>query len=491
MVNPVAMAFDEQGRIWITESIEYPRMSAGEGRDRIKVLEDTNGDGKADRITVFADGLNIPSGIAPGYGGVWVANAPDLLLLQDTNGDGRADKREVIVTGFGRTDVHELPNSLTWGPDGYLYGLNGVFNRSHVKHQGQEFRFDCAMFRIDPRTHRFELFAEGTSNPWGIAFDPIGNAFVSACVIDHLWHITETGYYHRQAGAYPPFTWKIESIVDHKHQKAAYCGLTYFDSDAYPPGIATGCTWAISTATASTSIDSSGAVRPTTPREKRISLPPTTSGSCRFLKPPDPTAACMSWTGTIAITAIRMPAATPRRQPHQRPLVPHPLSGIAASRACSLGTCQPAPAPASDSVHQRLLEDPEATSFERGECERPEIKREVDTELLEQLVKLVADPSPDVQLQVAIAARKDSRHRSDPGLHQAAESLWRRPADSANRLAKSPSAAGTAGTRVPGGSSQVRRSRGPGTAKRHSTGHRTNSGRRSLRNVGRNSVDPQ
>lgn len=234
IVNPVAMTIDERGRFWITESLEYPRRSAGKGRDRIKVLEDTDRDGKLDKVTVFAEGLNIPSGIAVGYGGVWVANSPDILFMQDTDGDGKADKREVVVTGFGRTDTHELPNSLTWGPDGFLYGLNGVFNHSHVKHRGQEHKFTCALFRINPRTRDFELFAEGTSNPWGIAWDPLGSAFVSACVIDHLWHLTETGYYHRQGGPYPPFTWKIGSIVDHKHQQRAYCGIHYFDSDVYP-----------------------------------------------------------------------------------------------------------------------------------------------------------------------------------------------------------------------------------------------------------------
>jgi putative heme-binding domain-containing protein len=235
LVNPVAMTFDERGRIWVTESLEYPRRSAGPGRDRIKILEDTDGDGKIDKVTVFAEGLNIPSGIAVGHGGVWVANSPDILFLQDTDGDGKADRREVVVTGFGRDDTHELPNSLTWGPDGYLYGLNGVFNQSHVRSGDRDYKFTCAMFRINPRTRRFELFCEGTSNPWGIAFDDIGSAFVSACVIDHLWHLTETGYYHRQGGPYPPFTWKIGSIASFKHQKAAYCGLHYFDSDAYPP----------------------------------------------------------------------------------------------------------------------------------------------------------------------------------------------------------------------------------------------------------------
>ncbi len=235
LVNPVAMTFDERGRIWVTESLEYPRNQPGPGRDRVKVFEDRDGDGKAETVTVFAEGLNIPSGIAVGHGGVWVANAPDILFLRDTDGDGKADQREVIVTGFGRADTHELPNSLTWGPDGWLYGWNGVFNPAKVMHKGKTLEFTCAIFRINPRTRDFELFCEGTSNPWGIAWNLDGSAFSSACVIDHLWHLAETGYYHRQGGPYPPYTWKIESIVQHRHQQAAYCGIHFFDSDAYPP----------------------------------------------------------------------------------------------------------------------------------------------------------------------------------------------------------------------------------------------------------------
>ena len=234
IVNPVTMCFDEKGRIWIAESLEYPRRDPGPGRDRIKVLEDTDSDGKADKFTVFADGLNIPCGVAVGHGGVFVTNSPDILFLEDTDGDGKADRREVVVTGFGRSDTHELPNTLTWGPDGWLYGLNGVFNPARVKHQGKEHEFDAALWRLHPRTLDFELFAEGTSNPWGLAFDQHGSAFVSACVIDHLFHLAEGGYYVRQAGAYPPFTWRIESIVDHRHQKAAYCGLAIYDADVYP-----------------------------------------------------------------------------------------------------------------------------------------------------------------------------------------------------------------------------------------------------------------
>jgi putative heme-binding domain-containing protein len=236
IVNPIAMTFDDRGCIWITESIEYPRKPAGVGRDRVKILEDTDADGHADKVTTFAEGLNIPTGVAIGYGGVWVLNAPDLLFLREK--DGREISREVVLTGFGRTDTHELPNSLTWGPDGWLYGLNGVFNQSLVRsNNGREYKFNCALWRVHPRTREFQIVAEGTSNPYGLAWDTDGSAIVEAChwANDHLFHFVETGHYQRQAGAFPPFTIPIGSITDHGHQKTAYCGLTFLETDAYPP----------------------------------------------------------------------------------------------------------------------------------------------------------------------------------------------------------------------------------------------------------------
>jgi putative heme-binding domain-containing protein len=234
VVNPIAMTFDDRGRIWVTESLEYPRKSAGVGRDRIKILEDTRGSGRADKVTTFVEGLNIPTGIAIGYGGIWVLNAPDLLFF--TEKDGKAIRQEVILTGFGRADTHELPNSLTWGPDGWLYGLNGVFNPCHIVSSDKTFDFTCALWRLHPRTREFQVFCEGTSNPWGLVWDPEGSALVSAChwANDHVFHFVETGYYQRQAGPYPPYTMPIGSSTNHSHQKTAYCGLCYFDSDAYP-----------------------------------------------------------------------------------------------------------------------------------------------------------------------------------------------------------------------------------------------------------------
>src|SRR5437588_248267 len=181
LINPTSFTFDDQGRIWVTESVEYPRASAGKGQDRVKILESTKHDGHYDKVSLFKDGLNIPCGVAIGNGGVYVTNSPDVLFLQHTDGDGKADKEEVILTGFGRDDRHELPNSLTWGPDGWLYGMNGVFNRSRVKDpaSGKMIDFTCAIWRYHPRTKKFELFAEGTSNPWGLDYNRQGDWFVS------------------------------------------------------------------------------------------------------------------------------------------------------------------------------------------------------------------------------------------------------------------------------------------------------------------------
>ncbi|HYG73935.1 MAG TPA: PVC-type heme-binding CxxCH protein [Planctomycetota bacterium] len=234
IVNPTAMTFDEKGRIWICESVEYPRHSAGKGNDKIKILEDADGDGKFEKITVFKDGLNIPCGVVMGNGGVYITNAPDILFLQDTDGDGVADKEEVILTGFGRADRHELPNNLMWGPDGWLYFMNGVFNGSSVEFGGQKYNFTCAVLRYHPKWKKFELFAEGTSNPWGLDFNREGDWFLSCCVIDHLFHITQSGYYHRQGGPYPAFTKKLNSITTQKHQMAAYAGLAIYDGNAFP-----------------------------------------------------------------------------------------------------------------------------------------------------------------------------------------------------------------------------------------------------------------
>ena len=234
LINPTSFTFDDQGRMWVTESVEYPRESAGPGQDRIKIFESTHHDGNFDKVSIFADKLNIPCGVAIGNGGVYVTNSPDILFYPDCAVSGKATEPRVILSGFGRADRHELPNSLTWGPDGWLYGMNGVFNGARIQHDGKTFDFTCAIWRFHPVTQKFELFAQGTSNPWGLDYNRQGDWFVSCCVIDHLFHMTESGYYQRQGGPYPPATHWLPSITTGRHQAAAYAGLCILDTDVFP-----------------------------------------------------------------------------------------------------------------------------------------------------------------------------------------------------------------------------------------------------------------
>ena len=206
VVNPVAMTWDDRGRLWVVELYEYPLGSkTGEvGRDRIKILEDVDGDGIADTAKVFASGFNLATGILLANNGVYLGQAPHLLFLQDTDGDDKADKSTVVMTGFGLEDRHELLNGFTWGPDGQMYMTHGIFTQTRAKNPNQPDAepviLTGGVARLHPKTGRFEVFAEGTSNPWGVDFDRVGNAFVSACVIDHLFHLTPGGLYSRQAG---------------------------------------------------------------------------------------------------------------------------------------------------------------------------------------------------------------------------------------------------------------------------------------------------
>jgi putative membrane-bound dehydrogenase-like protein len=241
IINPVAMTWDERGRLWVLELYEYP-LGAPPGakpRDRIKILEDTDNDGRADKVTVFADGLNLATGLALGNGGVYVGQAPDFLFLQDTNHDDKADTKTVLLTGFGLDDRHELLNGFIWGPDGWLYMTHGVFTHSRVKipeASAPGVEVTAAVARYEPRTKKFEVFADGTSNPWGVDFDRYGNAFVSACVIDHLFHMAPGGIYVRQGGVPAnPYAYELlPSIVDHKHHMAAYCGICIYQGDQFP-----------------------------------------------------------------------------------------------------------------------------------------------------------------------------------------------------------------------------------------------------------------
>src|ERR1043166_7268834 len=206
--QPIAFALDDRGRIWVAEAYTYPvRAPEGQGKDRILVFEDTNGDGKFDRRTVFVEGLNLVSGLEVGFGGVWVGAAPHLMFIPMQDGDEPKPAGEPVVLLDGwdfQRDTHETLNTFTWGPDGWLYGCHGVFCPSFVGKPGtpkdQRQRVDAGVWRFHPTKHVFEVFAEGTSNPWGVDFDEHGQCIIEACVIPHLWHMIQGARYERQGG---------------------------------------------------------------------------------------------------------------------------------------------------------------------------------------------------------------------------------------------------------------------------------------------------
>jgi putative membrane-bound dehydrogenase-like protein len=244
IINPVAFTIDERGRLWVVECYEYPkRTPAGrKPRDRIKVLEDTTGSGRADKVTVWAEGKTLPigfdlaTGIEVGRGGVFLGAAPYLFFLRDAEGAGRCTEQTVLLKGFGSQDTHETLNTFQWGPDSRLYGLHGIFTQSKV---GQV-RMNAAVWRYLPESGHFDIFAEGTSNPWGLDFDPHGQAILTACVIPHAFHIVPGGVYKRQAGAsYNPYAFGyLNEICDHTHHQEsgwAHAGVLVLQGDQVPP----------------------------------------------------------------------------------------------------------------------------------------------------------------------------------------------------------------------------------------------------------------
>jgi putative membrane-bound dehydrogenase-like protein len=225
VVQPIAQAIDDRGRLWVAEAYSYPhRVPEAEARDRILIFEDEDGDGRFDRRKVFIDKLNLVSGLEVGFGGVWVGMAPFFIFIPDRDGDDVPDgKPEILLDGWGSEDTHETLNTFTWGPDGWLYGCHGVFTHSRVGKPGtpneKRTPLNAALWRYHPTKHQFEVFAHGTSNPWGIDFNDQGQAFLTACVIPHLYHIIQGGRYQRQAGQhFNPYTYSdIQTIALHRH----------------------------------------------------------------------------------------------------------------------------------------------------------------------------------------------------------------------------------------------------------------------------------
>lgn len=266
VMQPIAFAIDDRGRLWVAEAFMYPKRYPSKGPllpeaerkkgDRIVIFEDTDGDGKFDKKTTFIEGLNLVSGLEVGFGGVWVGAAPYLMFIP--NKDDKPGEIQILLDGWDAvSDTHETLNTFTWGPDGWLYGCHGVFTRSMVGKPGTPEKdrtlLNCGVWRYHPTKHVFEVFAEGTSNPWGLDYNAQGEFFIEACVIPHCFHMIQGGRYLRQAGPHVnPYTYAdIGTIADHLHYVGpnphggnnrsdsaggghAHCGLMCYLGGAWP-----------------------------------------------------------------------------------------------------------------------------------------------------------------------------------------------------------------------------------------------------------------
>lgn len=179
--KPIAMSWDERGRLWLLESVDYPNtlLPGSKGNDRLVICEDTNHDGRMDKFTVFADGLNIPTGFAFARGGVIVHNAPYTLFLKDNDGDGRADQRDVILNGWGRFDTHAGPSNLQYGFDNWIYGTVG-YSGFNGTVGGQSMKFGTEVLRFRSDGSALELMGPTMDNTWGMGLSEEGGIFASS-----------------------------------------------------------------------------------------------------------------------------------------------------------------------------------------------------------------------------------------------------------------------------------------------------------------------
>ncbi len=226
VVQPIAMTFDDRGRLWVVECRSYPKWASdGTGHDRVVIFEDTDHDGTFDKRTVFLDNGSNLSGIELGFGGVWLCSLPNLVFIPVKPGEDKpAGPAEIVLDGWNLKDTkHNVFNSLGWGPDGWLYGCNGIQAKSRVGRPGTPDKdrvfLDCGVWRYHPTKKTFELYASGTTNPFGLDWDEYGQMFITNCVIDHLWHVVPGAHFTRMYGEDPnPYTFgAMGPCSDHKH----------------------------------------------------------------------------------------------------------------------------------------------------------------------------------------------------------------------------------------------------------------------------------
>ena len=226
--QPIAMAWDSRGRLWLAECYTYAESRVNfdmQLKDRILIFEDTNNDGVFDKRKVFWDQASQLSSIVLGFGGVWAACAPNILFIPDRNGDDVPDAEpEVVLDGFDNDRVrHNIVNGLKWGPDGWLYGRHGILASSHVGVPGtpveKRTRINCSIFRYHPITKEFDVVCHGTTNSWGHDWDRHGQLFFINSVIGHLWHAVPGARYRRMYGNhFDKFLYELmPQTADHFH----------------------------------------------------------------------------------------------------------------------------------------------------------------------------------------------------------------------------------------------------------------------------------
>ncbi len=212
--KPVALAFDHRGRAWISETVDYPNdlRRQGEGHDRITICDDTDGDGRADKFTVFADNLSIPTSLAFANGGLVVHQAPDTLFLKDTDGDDKADVRATLFTGWGTGDTHAGPSNLRHGFDNWLYGIVGYSGfRGEIGGEHHEFR--QGIYRFKPDGSKLEFLRNTTNNSWGVGLSEEGLVFGStANGCPSVFLPVANRYYEKVRGMQGPGA--MQSIAD-------------------------------------------------------------------------------------------------------------------------------------------------------------------------------------------------------------------------------------------------------------------------------------
>ena len=227
--NPMAITTDDFGRLWIAENYTWAGQDAGNFdpnlRDRVVILEDTNGDGKSDKRKVFFDQANRLTSVQVGLGGVWLLCPPQLLFIPDRNRDDVPDgPPEVVLDGFDiTTSTHTVANGLKWGPDGWLYGRQGILGTSKIGVPGapenERAVLNTGVWRYHPTRHVAEVVMHGMTNPWGFDYDPFGEIFVTNTVIGHLWHVIPGGRTERMSGSdYNPYAYQLlTQAADHVH----------------------------------------------------------------------------------------------------------------------------------------------------------------------------------------------------------------------------------------------------------------------------------